>query len=86
MNSGKSLPVGSWLSILSLSPETTEQDVQDLLAKSGIDLPLENIVVVQTHQNFTRAVISIERRHVADLFLRATQLDPRYVSWQGKGR
>ena len=84
MHSDKNIPPGTWLTIRSLPLETTEQDVQELLAKSRIELPLENIVIVNNHRKFAQAIISLERSQVADLFLRATQMDPEDLYYQGK--
>ncbi len=85
MHLDKKLPPGAWLSIRSLPPRTTEQDVRELLLKSGIDLPLENIAVGQPCRDFSQAIISLERPQVADLFLRATQIHPDDLYYQGKG-
>jgi len=84
MHSDKTIPPGTWLTVRSLPLETTEQDVQELLAKSGIELPLENILVRNNHHRFAQAIICLERPHVADLFLRATQMEPADLFWQGK--
>lgn len=72
---GKPLPSGVWLTLRSLPQDTTEADLQDWLSLCGIELPIENIDVGVCHQRFAKAVISLDRAAVADLFRRATLLN-----------
>jgi hypothetical protein len=85
MHSNKELPPGQWLTLRSLKLGTTEQDVQDMLKESGIELSVDNIIMREAHPRFAQAIICLEKSHVAELFLRATQMNPDEVWWLGKG-
>ena len=90
MSLPKELPSGAWLTIRSLPHETTEEQLQEWLADCGIELPLDNIVVVKPHWKYAQAVVSLGNTHVADLFRRATLAhkfrgQTTEVTFRGKG-
>ncbi len=73
MNERKTLPTRhTWLSLLDLPIDATDQDVKEFLAASGLDLPLENIQMSDNPRTRQMAIIALSKHHVADLVWRAT--------------
>lgn len=74
----KRLPHGVWITFLSLDPEITEQEIQEVIANhTGIEIPLENISI---NDNISpvrgaAAIVSFDRPHVLGILKWALQDD-----------
>lgn len=74
MSYAKRLPSGSWISFRGLAPETSEQDLSDLIAaRTGVVVPVEHIAVNEYHGNAAGAIVSFSNEHLRDILRWALQ-------------
>jgi hypothetical protein len=69
----KELPKGhTWITLLGLPIDVTEEEIREFLLAGGIDLPLTHIALSDEPRTRQMAIIALDKIHVADLVTRAT--------------